>query len=57
VFPASGLAGAALLTLADLAARTLAIPADIPIGILTSLVGGPFFVMLLIRLRRTGELP
>jgi iron complex transport system permease protein len=53
VLPASFLAGAALLILADLAARTIAAPAELPLGVVTSLIGGPFFLWLLHRTRRT----
>lgn len=49
---ASALGGALLLTLADFAARTLVPMADMPIGMLTALVGGPFFFWLLRRTRR-----
>lgn len=49
VLPASALAGASAVTLADWLARVLIAPAELPIGILTSLVGGPFFIWLLIR--------
>ena len=49
---ASALGGALLLTLADLGARTLVPMADLPIGMLTSLVGGPFFFWLLRRTRK-----
>lgn len=49
---ASVLGGALLLTLADLAARTIVPMADLPIGMLTSLVGGPFFFWLLRRTRK-----
>lgn len=49
---ASALGGALLLTLADLAARTLVPNADLPIGMLTALVGGPFFFWLLRRTRK-----
>ena len=52
LLPASALLGAALLTFADLLARTIAAPMEVPIGILTSLVGGPFFLALLLRARR-----
>lgn len=52
VLPASFLAGAALLVFADLAARTLAAPAELPLGVVTSLLGGPFFLWLLHRTRR-----
>ena len=49
---ASALGGALLLTLADLAARTVVPNADMPIGMLTALVGGPFFFWLLRRTRK-----
>lgn len=52
LIPASLLAGALLLGIADLAARTLFDYADLPIGILTALVGGPCFFWLLLRTRR-----
>jgi len=51
LLPASALAGAVMLLAADLAARTLAIPAELPIGVLTALIGGPFFLWLLRRTR------
>ncbi|MEE4361739.1 MAG: iron ABC transporter permease [Pseudomonadales bacterium] len=56
LLPASALAGAALLLLADVLARTLVLPAELPIGILTSCVGGPFFLWLLCRPREPGRL-
>jgi iron complex transport system permease protein len=43
------LAGASLLLLADLAARLLLAPAELPIGIVTALIGAPFFLYLLVR--------
>lgn len=49
---ASLLGGAVLMTLADLTARTLVPMADLPIGMLTALVGGPFFFWLLRRTRK-----
>jgi len=52
--PASALGGAVLLVLADLWARTAVEYADLPIGMLTSLVGGPFFFWLIRRARRTA---
>jgi len=52
LLPASTLAGASLLLLADLVARTLAAPAELPLGVVTALVGGPFFFWLLRRTRR-----
>ncbi|HZF14151.1 MAG TPA: iron ABC transporter permease [Thermoanaerobaculia bacterium] len=58
LLPASCLLGALLLLLADDAARTLAAPQEIPISILTALVGGPFFLLLLRRQSRApGGLP
>ncbi len=52
LLPVSALLGAALLVLADLLARTLVSPAELPIGIVTALVGAPFFLYLLISERR-----
>lgn len=49
---ASALGGALLLVLADLFARTAMPMADLPIGMLTSIVGGPFFFWLLRRTRK-----
>lgn len=49
LLPASVLAGALVLTLADWLARVVASPAELPIGLVTSLVGGPFFLWLLSR--------
>lgn len=49
LIPASGLLGAALLLLADTIARTVVAPAEMPVGILTSLIGGPFFLWLLVK--------
>jgi iron complex transport system permease protein len=45
----SGLFGAALLLGADLVARTAVAPAELPIGIVTALIGAPFFLWLLVR--------
>lgn len=44
---ASALSGAVFVTLADLLARTVAAPTELPLGIVTALVGGPFFLWLL----------
>lgn len=51
VLPGSMLFGAALTVLSDLAARTIAAPAEVPLGILTALIGGPFFLALILRNR------
>jgi len=49
LLPASALAGAILLLLADTAARVLIAPAELPAGILTSLIGAPIFFFLLVK--------
>ena len=51
LMPLSVLTGAALLTLADWGARVWLAPAELPVGLVTSLVGGPFFFLLLVRFR------
>jgi iron complex transport system permease protein len=51
LLPISALGGAAFLIAADLASRTLLAPEEIPVGVLTALLGGPFFLYLL-RTRR-----
>jgi iron complex transport system permease protein len=56
LLPAAALVGAAFLVLADLLARSLLPPTEIPVGILTALVGGPFFLWLLRRERREYRL-
>ncbi|HEV8534775.1 MAG TPA: iron ABC transporter permease [Candidatus Limnocylindria bacterium] len=50
--PASFLGGAVALVLADLGARTLIAPGELPVGAITGLVGAPFFLALLVRSRR-----
>ncbi len=52
LLPASALAGAAFVVIADLLARTLLAPVEIPVGIITALIGAPFFIYLLRRTRR-----
>jgi iron complex transport system permease protein len=49
--PACLLAGGAFLAACDLAARTVMAPAEIPVGVLTALLGGPFFLWLLLTRR------
>ena len=51
---ASALGGALLLTACDLAARLLFAPYEVPLGVVLSLTGGPFFIWLLLRQRRGG---
>lgn len=52
VLPGSALGGAILLILADLFSRTVVVPAELPVGVVTALIGGPFFLWLLIRFKR-----
>ncbi len=54
VLPLSLIGGAAFLVLADLLARTLIAPAELPIGVVTMFVGAPFFVVVLRMTRRTA---
>jgi iron complex transport system permease protein len=49
--PGSALGGALVLAAADLGARTLAVPAELPLGVITALLGSPFFFWLLRRTR------
>jgi iron complex transport system permease protein len=49
LIPASALAGASLLMAADAVARLLVAPAELPVGVVTALIGGPFFLFLLLR--------
>ncbi|HHY34103.1 MAG TPA: iron ABC transporter permease [Firmicutes bacterium] len=53
--PCSGLAGASLLVLSDLLARTLVPPAEIPVGVITAMGGAPFFLYLLFQQRKRGR--
>ncbi len=52
LLPACALMGATLLMLADLLARTIAAPAEVPVGLITAFAGGPFFLALILRARR-----
>jgi len=54
LLPAAALAGGALLTLADTLARTLFAPQQLPVGVLTALIGVPVFLFLLTRSPRTS---
>jgi iron complex transport system permease protein len=49
VLPASALFGAAFLVGCDLVARTVLAPVEVPVGIVTAMLGGPFFLWLLVR--------
>jgi len=48
LLPASGILGALFLVIADMLARTLMAPAEVPIGLITAVIGGPFFIGLVI---------
>lgn len=49
VLPAAALFGAAFTVLCDLAARTIMSPLELPVGIITAMIGGPFFLWLLVK--------
>ena len=51
LMPASALVGASFLIAADTVARTITAPAEIPVGVVTAICGGPFFIYLLRRKR------
>ena len=51
LLPASALLGGALMVLVDLVARIVIPPAELPIGIITAAVGGPFFLWILLKQR------
>ncbi len=53
--PLSGLVGAAFLVGADLVARVVAAPRELPVGVVTALVGGPFFLIVLRRRRGSAD--
>ena len=52
----SALLGALLMILSDWAARTLFAPLEVPIGVLTSMIGAPFFLFLILKKAKTPEL-
>ena len=52
LIPGSAMAGAILLVVADSLARVVVLPAELPTGILTALLGAPFFIALLLQQRR-----
>ena len=56
LLPASALLGAAMLLVADAVCRTIVAPAELPIGIITAAVGGPFFLWILLRKRGIVDL-
>jgi iron complex transport system permease protein len=52
LLPASALAGGAFLVVADLLARVVLAPVELPVGVITAVIGAPFFIYLLRRTRR-----
>ncbi len=52
LLPASALAGATFVVITDLLARTLLAPVEIPLGVITAIIGAPFFIYLLRHTRR-----
>tara|TARA_B110001452_G_scaffold267107_1_gene275797 strand:- start:1837 stop:2883 length:1047 start_codon:yes stop_codon:yes gene_type:complete len=55
LLPGSAILGAALMVYADLAARTIIQPAELPIGLITSAIGSPFFLWLIFRMNKNGH--
>ena len=57
LLPVSAIVGAIFLVACDTAARIVVAPAQLPVGVVTAIVGGPFFLVLLIRhARKVGWL-
>ena len=54
LLPAAALGGGAFLAACDAVARTVLAPAELPVGVVTALIGGPFFLFVLRRRRNTG---
>ncbi len=54
VFPGAFFTGGSLLAVADVIARTVVAPAEIPVGIIVATVGAPFFLFLLLKEKRRG---
>jgi iron complex transport system permease protein len=55
LMPASALLGATLVVTADLIARSVVTPAELPIGILTAILGAPFFLWVLLRTKAAWQ--
>jgi iron complex transport system permease protein len=56
LLPCTFFAAGGFLVVCDTLARTVIAPTDLPVGIITALLGGPFFIYLLIQGRRTGKM-
>jgi iron complex transport system permease protein len=52
LLPLSGIVGAIFLVATDTLARTIVAPAQLPVGVVTAIVGGPFFLLLLVKYSR-----
>lgn len=52
LLPMTALVGGAFMTICDVAARTLAVPNELPVGVITSLIGAPFFAAVFFKRRR-----
>jgi hypothetical protein len=57
LLPASGLAGAVFLTLCDALARWVIAPQELPVGVITALLGGPFLIYVIARRQPPGPPP
>lgn len=55
VIPLCALTGGVFMSLCDLAARTLALPREIPIGVITAILGAPFFIFIFFSSKRRGK--
>lgn len=55
LLPASAAGGACLMIIADIAARSMMAPMEIPVGVITALIGGPFFLLMLRKRRRESR--
>ncbi len=55
LIPIAAIGGATLLVWADILSRTLISPLEIPVGIFTALLGGPFFIYLVVKRKKGGE--
>lgn len=55
LIPLSALAGSSFLLLCDLLARTILAPRELKTGVLTAIIGGPYFIMLILRHRKKGS--
>jgi iron complex transport system permease protein len=56
LLPCTLFAAGGFLVLCDTFARTVIAPTELPVGIITSLIGGPFFIYLIVKARRNGKI-